>query len=146
MIPLADFQFQDHKGRLYSQDHFKGKVLLMDFWNTWCGACYQKFPELNQIHQNFALDSTVCILAVNTAQYDSLAYIKKFTQKYSYEFMTVLDVESRLSKLLGVEVVPMTFLVDKKGYVRLIHFGYGGKDEQYAKNFINEINKLLTEQ
>jgi thiol-disulfide isomerase/thioredoxin len=123
----------------------KGKVTLLEFWNTHCGACIKQFKDLEKLHQKFKENSDVEILTVNTQDTESPTEVKQFLQERNYQLKFVIDNDNKLSKQLNINTFPWCYLIDKQGNIRLIHRGYMGKDEQLAWNMEREINALLKE-
>ncbi|MCU0445615.1 MAG: TlpA family protein disulfide reductase [Microscillaceae bacterium] len=123
----------------------KGKVTLLEFWNTHCGVCIKQFKDIEKLHQKFKENSNVEILTINTQDTESPIEIKQFLAERNYKLKFVIDNNNLLSKRLNINTFPWCYLIDKQGNIRLIHRGYMGKDEQLAWNMEREINALLKE-
>ncbi len=99
---------------------FKGKVVYLDFWASWCGPCRKTFPWMNQINAKYAQEG-LQILAVSVDQ--DRAAAEKFLAQYPPEFQILLDQTRKIAKLYGVKGVPTSFLIDRDGVLRHSHLG-----------------------
>ncbi len=128
-LPMIDQWFP---GERKTFADLKGKVILLDFWATWCGPCYEAFPLLREWHQDFSRDGLV-ILGV-TKYYgsvnghaatapDEIEDLKRFreVEKLPYDFVVAKDASSQL--LYGGTALPTTVLIDRKGVIRYIESG-----------------------
>lgn len=118
----------------------EGKVVLLDFWASWCAPCKASFPVMDKIYAQFK-DQGFEIIAVSVDK-KSKKY-KKFADKSDVSFPMVHDASKQLVKLAEIESMPTSFLIDKNGTIVAVHKGFHGKktEEQY----ISEIQKLLAE-
>jgi thiol-disulfide isomerase/thioredoxin len=116
-----------------------GKVVLVDFWASWCGPCLRSFPWMNELQQRHAGEGLV-IVAVNLDQDRALAdaFLKKLPARFRVEF----DPAGQVATRFGVEAMPTSFLVDRRGRVRARHAGF--RDAQRAPRE-HEIQQLLKE-
>jgi thiol-disulfide isomerase/thioredoxin len=116
-----------------------GKVVLVDFWASWCGPCLRSFPWMNELQQRHAGEGLV-IVAVNLDQDRTLAdaFIKKLPPKFRVEF----DPAGQIATRFGVEAMPTSFLIDRRGKVRVRHAGF--RDAQRAPRE-QQIQQLLKE-
>jgi thiol-disulfide isomerase/thioredoxin len=98
-----------------------GKVVLVDFWASWCGPCLRSFPWMNELQHRHAGEGLV-IVAVNVDQDRALAdaFIKKLPPKFRVEF----DPAGQIATRFGVEAMPTSFLIDRRGQVRARHAGF----------------------
>ena len=98
-----------------------GKVVLVDFWASWCGPCLRSFPWMNELQHRHAGEGLV-IVAVNLDQDRALAdaFIKKLPPKFRVEF----DPAGQIATRFGVEAMPTSFLIDRRGQVRARHAGF----------------------
>lgn len=114
------------------------KVVLVDFWASWCTPCKASFPTLDELNQTYG-DLGLVVLAVNVDT--DLKAFEKFVQRMSPEFAVVRDGQQKLVAAAGVSAMPSSFLVDRDGVIRSVHSGYHGDETREA--YIEEIEALL---
>ena len=105
----------------------KGKVVLIDFWATWCPPCRETIPELNELHAKFK-DNLVIIGISNEAEGTITDFRKKTEMKYSL----AIDTQSRTSKVVGVKGIPHVMIVSTDGVVRWQGFPLDAKEKLTA--------------
>jgi cytochrome c biogenesis protein CcmG/thiol:disulfide interchange protein DsbE len=120
-------------------DSLHGKVVLVDFWASWCGPCLQSFPWMNDLHARHGGDGLV-IVAVNVDQDRALAdaFLKKIPPQFRVEY----DAAGSLAQQFGVEAMPTSFLIDRAGRVRVRHAGFR---EKHREDREQQIVQLLKE-
>ena len=116
-----------------------GKVVLVDFWASWCGPCLQSFPWMNGLQAKHGSDGLV-IVAVNLDQDRALA--DAFLKKVPAQFRVEYDQAGKLAKSFGVEAMPTSFLIGRDGQVHARHAGFRDKQREGREQ---EIVKLLKE-
>jgi thiol-disulfide isomerase/thioredoxin len=116
-----------------------GKVVLVDFWASWCGPCLQSFPWMNELQQKHAGEGLV-IVAVNVDQEPALAeaFLKKVPAKFRIEY----DQAGTIARQFDVQAMPTSFLIDRSGRVRVRHAGFREKQRTEREH---EIEQLLKE-
>jgi thiol-disulfide isomerase/thioredoxin len=115
-----------------------GKVVLIDFWASWCGPCQKAFPTLKQLHTTYASRGFL-VLALSVDE--KKAAMNAFLKKQPPEFPVVRDAKGKLSEAIGLDTVPTSFLVGRDGKVRAIHQGFDGQNSQ--KQLTSEIETAL---
>jgi thiol-disulfide isomerase/thioredoxin len=144
--PEIDFTLKDPDGKTVTLSELKGKVVVMDFWATWCGPCKASFPSLQKIYTKYKDNSDVVILALNTwenktgKELEDL--VKGFIADNKYTFCVLYD-EGFVEKY-GVDGIPTKFVIDKKGMIRFSTIGFEGEQETIAK-MCAEIDLLLSD-
>ena len=118
----------------------EGKVTLIDFWASWCAPCKAAFPEMDKLYQEFG-DEGFQIIAVSVDQKERS--MQQFLDRRKPSFTTVHDASQKLVEQAGIQVMPTSFMVDKKGVVRFAHEGWHGKKS--VQNLTEEIQTLLAE-
>ncbi len=110
-----------------------GKVVLVDFWASWCAPCKESFPALRELHEKYSAQGLVVVaVSIDEDKADMDAFLKKNPMP----FALVRDPQSKLfDEKLGLTGVPVTYILDKSGKVAFTHGGYEGK----------KTKKLLTE-
>lgn len=130
---LASFQLE---GKL--PEALKGKVVIVDFWASWCGPCKESFPVMNELQKKYA-DKGVVILAVNEDE-DS-ADMKDFLKANAATFNVVRDAKQKLVAVAGIQTMPSSFVIDDTGKVRFAHTGFHGTETH--KQYEQQIEGLL---
>lgn len=117
-----------------------GKVVLLDFWASWCSPCKKSFPELDKLQQAHK-DKGLVILAVNVDE--KADAMENFLKDHSVTFAVVRDAKQKLVAAANVESMPTSLLIDTKGVIRFQHTGFRGAET--VKQLTTEIEKLLAE-
>lgn len=125
-------------GLLTGAPNTAGKVVLVDFWASWCAPCKASFPSLNRLHQKYAAKGLVI---VGVGVDEDAAKFQAFANKQKVAFTLVHDAKHKAAAFFAPSTMPSSYLVDRKGIIRYIHTGFkGAKTEaEYAK----EIEELL---
>ena len=118
----------------------EGKVTLIDFWASWCAPCKAAFPEMDKLYQEFG-DEGFQIIAVSVDQKERA--MQQFLDRRKPSFKTVHDTSQKLVEKAGIQVMPTSFMIDKKGVIRFAHEGWHGKKSM--RNLTEEIKILLAE-
>tara|TARA_B100000519_G_C14222740_1_gene428385 strand:+ start:1051 stop:1548 length:498 start_codon:yes stop_codon:yes gene_type:complete len=118
----------------------EGKVTLIDFWASWCAPCKAAFPEMDKLYQEFG-DEGFQIIAVSVDQKERA--MQQFLDRRKPSFKTVHDASQKLVEKAGIQVMPTSFMIDKKGVIRFAHEGWHGKKSM--RNLTEEIKILLAE-
>lgn len=132
-----DFTLKDMTGKPMSLSSFKGKVVLLNFWATWCPPCRAEMPALNRLYQekkNRGLE----VIAVSTDR--SLGSVKDFLEKNRVTFPVLFDGDRAAAKLFRVFSMPTTFLIDRNGTIVEKFYGEYDWTEPETKG---KIEKLL---
>ena len=115
-----------------------GKVIIVDFWASWCGPCRAAFPALSEIAEKYKSRGVVVVgISVDEDKADMEAFVRKASPK----FAIVRDPNSKLIEKLDVQIMPTTFIIDQTGKVAVVHSGYAG--DSTKKEYIAEIEQLL---
>lgn len=117
-----------------------GRVVLVDFWASWCAPCKASFPHMDQLYREYAQRGLV-VLGVSVDE-DASA-MRRFLEAVPVSFPTVRDRDQKLVALADVPTMPTSFLVDRKGLVRARHTGFQG--EETMGKLRAEIEALLDE-
>jgi len=119
-------------------DGLKGKVVMVDFWASWCEPCKQSFPAMEELHHRFS-DKGLVIVAVNVDE--NRADMEAFLKKNAANFAVLRDSAQKLVATAGIATMPSSFLIDRDGKVRFVHTGYRGAETK--KKYEEEIETLL---
>jgi cytochrome c biogenesis protein CcmG, thiol:disulfide interchange protein DsbE len=120
-------------------DDLKGKVVLLDFWASWCGPCKESFRVMEDLHKKYASKGLV-ILAVNVDE-DRNA-MKDFLKSHPASFTIVHDATKKLVNTANISSMPTSLVIGADGKVASIHKGFHGKET--AKQYASELEQLLT--
>lgn len=130
---LADFKLE---GKL--PDSIKGKVVLIDFWASWCGPCKQSFPVMEDLHKRYSGRGLV-VIAISVDE--KRPGMETFLKKNEVSFTVMRDPGQQLVQKTGVTAMPSSFLIDREGKVRFTHTGFRGAETR--KKYEEEIESLL---
>ena len=119
-------------------DAWRGKVVLVDFWASWCAPCKRSFPVLDAIRARF-VDSGFVLIGINVDE--DQADMDRFLKKHPVSFAVARDVKQKLVAACGIKTMPTSFLLDKTGRVRAVHSGF--TEGETDKRLIEEIEELL---
>lgn len=110
-----DFSLMDMQGQKVSLADFKGKVVILNFWATWCSPCREEMPSMEMLYRKYK-DQGLVILAVNVEK-DAAKIVKNFLQRTPYTFPILLDDKAEVQSLYKVFRFPETFVIDRSGNV-----------------------------
>jgi cytochrome c biogenesis protein CcmG/thiol:disulfide interchange protein DsbE len=123
-------------GNSLSTDGAKGKVLIVDFWATYCQPCAKEFPELQALVDKHAGS----VVVYGLSEDDATDGISGFVKKTGVRFPIGWDQGNTISQRYKLEKMPTSFVVDKKGIIRFVHGGYV---EGEAEKIGREVDELL---
>jgi peroxiredoxin len=138
--PAPDFRLPARGGKQVALADFKGQVVMLNFWATWCGPCRQEMPLLETIHKKYS-KMGFTMVGVNVEP-DSKAAEAWLAKNVPVTFPIVYDTDSKVSKLYKVAGMPSTVIVDRKGQMRVLHRGYKPGDEN---KYLDHIRQLVRE-
>jgi cytochrome c biogenesis protein CcmG, thiol:disulfide interchange protein DsbE len=117
----------------------RGKVVLVDFWGTFCEPCKKSFPRLQDLYVKYQ-GSGLQVIGISEDEADDKSKIPDFASTYGAKFTLAWDSDKSIAEHYKPETMPSSFLVDKNGVVRYVHVGYhDGEERQIDK----EIRDLL---
>ena len=137
--PAPDFTLFDLDGKKVKLSDLKGKVVILDFWATWCGPCKASFPLMKKAQEKYASNPDVVFLFVNTMESveNPKENAAKFIKANKYPFHVLIDKDSEVSKLYGIKGIPSKVFIDKKGNFRLLAMGFN------ENGFLEEIDTVI---
>jgi thiol-disulfide isomerase/thioredoxin len=118
--PAPSFKLPDLNGRQVSLEQYKGKVVILDFWATWCGPCRIAMPLLENLQKEYA--NNMVLLAINLQE--SRETVREFLRQEGLNPYVLLDEQGSLTEAYGTETIPMQVLIDKEGIVRDVKNGF----------------------
>ena len=134
-LPAPDFTLQDMDAKKFSLKDYRGKVVLLNFWATWCPPCRREIPSMERLHQKFK-DKDFAVLALNQMEDGDQVFTFTGDLGVDLSFPIVYDTDSSVSRAYGVMGLPTTYLIDKKGIVRFR--AIGGREFDHP-----EVEKLI---
>jgi thiol-disulfide isomerase/thioredoxin len=137
--PAPRFQLLSMAGKQVNLDQFKGQVVMLNFWASWCGPCRQEMPILEKLHTKYK-PMGFTMIGVNVEPDSSEA--AKWLKSTPVTFPILFDTKSEVSKLYSVASMPSTVIIDRKGNLRWLHRGYKPGDEN---EYLNQIRALVRE-
>ncbi len=132
-----DFNLRDSRGTSITLSHFKGKVILLDFWATWCTGCKVEIPWYMEFQSKYK-HGGLSVIGVSMDE-DGWKSVKPFLKEHPISYSVVVG-NPDLAKLYGVDSMPMTLLIDRNGEIAASHVGMVEKNA-----FEGEIQILLKE-
>ena len=137
--PASEFALSGPQGKTVRMSDYRGQVVLLNFWASWCGPCRAEMPILDRIHQRYrSLGFTV--IGVNVDE--NISDGEKQLAKTPVTFPVGFDPHGMVSTVYAVDSMPSTVIVDRKGDVRLVHRGYSeGTEDEY----VQKIKALVKE-
>ena len=137
--PAPNFQLRDMNGQIVSLSDLRGKVVLLNFWATWCGPCRVEMPAMERLYRTYDRKDFE-ILAVSTDA-QGVAVTKPFQQENKLTFPILHDADFRVGLSYGARTLPMTFMVDRQGIVRQHIFGARDWEAPEAHQLIEMLMK-----
>ena len=134
-----DFVLRSASGDNLRLSEFRGDVVMINFWATWCGPCRQEMPLLDDLYGRYQRVG-FNLLGVNID--DDSRRAMQMVEELGVSFPVLFDESKEVSKLYKVDAMPVTILVDRTGTVRHVHHGY---KPGYEDKYLTEIRSLLRE-
>jgi thiol-disulfide isomerase/thioredoxin len=116
----------------------RGKVLLVDFWASWCSPCKKSFPALESLHQRYKAQGLVVI---GVSVDEDAAAMARFLAQRQVSFPAVRDQGQKFVKAVGISAMPTSLIVDRSGTIRYINAGFNGSASETAIR--QQIEQLL---
>lgn len=138
----TQFELKDLMGNMVSLASLKDKIVIIDFWATWCGPCLASMPGMQEVQRKYKDNPKVKFLFIDTLEDDEdyLSKVKKLITDKKYDDLTILlDVDSKLVAKYKVEGIPTKFVIDSNGKIRFKSVGYSGNKE----NLVNELSLMI---
>jgi len=130
--PAADFTLKTLDGEPTQLSSLQGKVVVLDFWATWCPPCRAELPSIEKLHAEFA--GKVEFLGVND---EDSAAVKGFLKKAGYTFPVLMDGKRQVHRTYGIRAIPVLLVIDRRGVIRQ-HF-IGSRTEQALRSAIQSV-------
>ena len=118
----------------------RGKVVLVDFWGTFCEPCKKSFPKLQDLNTKYGA-SGLQIVGISEDEADDKDKIPTFADTYGAKFALGWDEDKSIARAYKPETMPSSFIIDKKGVIRYAHVGYHDGEEVEIEKEIQELLK-----
>ncbi|UCB50610.1 MAG: TlpA family protein disulfide reductase [Deltaproteobacteria bacterium] len=131
-----DFTLPTLDGGSMTLSDLKGKVVLINFWATWCPPCREEMPSLERLYRHFKYEKFT-LLAVDIMEHPET--VKTFAREYNLSFPILLDKKGEVSQKYAANALPTTYVIDKEGKAVGKAIGPRKWDGDHAKDLINEL-------
>jgi peroxiredoxin len=135
--PAPDFTLHALGGSNMRLQEQRGRVVMLNFWATWCAPCRQEMPQLSRLYDRYRASGFV-LLGVNID--DDVGRASDVATKLGLKFPVLLDTDKAVSRLYDLSSMPTTVLIDRDGRVRYLHRGYV---QGYENLYDQQIRELL---
>ena len=137
-VPEAapDFELADLAGRPVRLADFRGRVVFLNFWATWCGPCREEFPAMAALARELG-DQGLVILAVNFQE--DPEPVAAFAREFQVPFAVLLDPSGEVGQRYRVQALPTTVLVDRQGMLAGVALGYRAWHTRSARGYLREL-------
>ncbi len=135
--PNADFSMNliNSKGEKVSMEEFRGKVIFMNVWATWCPPCIAEMPGINKLYNDVNKEDVVFIMLSVDQDFQKAI---DFNKKKGFDF-EVYRVEGQMPQMYSTQSIPTTYVIDAKEKIALTHLGMGDYDTDEFKEFLQEL-------
>lgn len=137
----TSFNLKDLDGKDVSLESLAGKIVVVDFWATWCGPCKASFPGMQKTVNKYRDDPNIAFVFVDT--WENGAEKEKnatdFITEKGYTFRVLMDNDNKVVGNFGVAGIPTKFIIDKKGVIRFKSVGFAGSDEA----LVDELSQMI---
>jgi len=137
--PAPPFTLTDLSGQSGGLGQYKGQVVMVNFWATWCGPCQQEMPLLDQMYRKYK-PAGFTLIGVNVDK--EAPPVKELLARKPVSFPVLLDPTNAVSKAYHLDEMPSSVIIDRKGNIRYLHRGYRPGDEN---EYLDRIRQLIRE-
>ncbi len=121
----VDFSLPDLEGNNTSIKDYRGNVVVLNFWATWCPPCRAEIPDFIDVHESYK-DKNVVFFGISADDLDSL---KNFTSEFGMTYPTLYDADGRVHGMFKINAIPHTFILDKEGNIVFNQLGMMSKQQ-----------------
>ena len=123
---LPAFTTQSLSGKTFSSEMLKGKVVLINFWATWCPPCKAELPLLQKNIYDKIKDNNFAVLCISRGEKEDV--VKKFIKQNKYTFPVFLDADTKTYNMFASKYIPRNFVIGKDGKVKLATVGFSQEE------------------
>lgn len=134
--PAPDFALPDLEGKTVRLSDFKGKVIILDFWATWCPPCVHEIPHFIELYEQYK-ESGFQMIGI-AIQSGSESNIRQFVEKHGINYLILMGNREITREYGNINAIPTTFLIDRQGRIVQKYIGYRDKEV-----FENQLKSLL---
>jgi len=134
--PAPYFTVMNPEGRKIGMNDLKGKLVLLNFWATWCPPCRLEMPSMEKLYREYK-GKGLEVVAMNFME--GLEPINKFLKENKFSFTVLLDSDAKVSERYGVHALPVTFLIGRKGNMLVRSIGYKDWHSEESRKFISSL-------
>ncbi|MCC8361311.1 TlpA family protein disulfide reductase [Salinimicrobium sediminilitoris] len=132
---VLDLNLVNSKGEKVNMEQFRGKVIFLNFWATWCPPCIAEMPGINNLYQDVKNDNVEFIMLSVDQNFEKA---KKFNERKGYGF-EIYKAAGPIPQMYSTRSIPTTYVIDADGNLALTHLGMGDFDTKDFKKFLNEL-------
>src|ERR1019366_6177073 len=135
-VPAPSWRLMDVDGNVVTSDQFKGRVLVLDFWATWCGPCKSEIPGYVRLQKKYAADGLVIVgVSKDDEGPGRQALVKEFMGRLGINYPIVYSSDEVDAAFGGIDAIPTTFIIDRNGFNRSKKVG-AERPEDYEKKIL----------
>jgi peroxiredoxin len=134
--PAPDFSLQNLSGQNVQIQDYRGKVVLVNFWATWCGPCVEELPLFQKYHELYSPEFVV--LAIDNQE--TVDKVQPFVDQLGLTFEILLDLDASVSVLYQAFGLPTSAIIDQEGMIRFQHIGIIG--EEQLQNYLTQLGVI----
>lgn len=138
-VTAPDIQLEDLQGQTVRLYDFRGKVVVLNFWASWCGPCKNEMPDLDQIAAELGVDDFGVLLAVNLTNSggESESKARRYIQDNRFSMRVLLDKDGKAADTYSIGSIPTTFIIDQEG--KIYTYMVGTTTKETLRDYINRL-------